>query len=130
MFSVGRRCCLGALSLFLPIMLSGQSLSPSRAPQPVSQVNRILPNADLATRAPLVGHMPRWATPANLVAGSVDSTAELRLTILLRRSAAAQQAFAQLLVDQQTLVRRSITTGYRQQRQARSLGRHRAMCKR
>jgi subtilase family serine protease len=61
-----------------------------------------LPNADLATRAPLVGHVPRWATPANRVAGSVDPTAQLRLTILLRRSSAAQQAFAQLLADQQT----------------------------
>jgi hypothetical protein len=60
------------------------------APQPMSQVNRILPNADLATRAPLVGHVPRWATPANLVAGSVDPAAQLRLSILLRRSFAAQ----------------------------------------
>jgi len=102
MFSAACRCCLGVLSLFLPIMLSGQDLSPSSAPQPVSQVNRILPNADLATRAPLVGHVPRWATPANLVAGSVDPAAQLRLSILLRRSSAAQQAFAQLLVDQQT----------------------------
>jgi pseudomonalisin len=102
MFCVPRWCCLGALSLFLPIMLRGQNLSPPSGPRPVSQVNRILPNANLATREPLVGHVPRWATPRNIVAGSVDPSAQLRLTILLRRSSVAQQAFAQLLVDQQT----------------------------
>jgi subtilase family serine protease len=102
MVSVARSSCLCALWLFLPIMLSGQNLSPSNTLRPVSQVNRISPNADVSTRAPLVGHVPRWATTPNLVAASVDPAAELRLTILLRRSSAAQQAFAQLLADQQT----------------------------
>jgi subtilase family serine protease len=102
MFSVAPRCCLGVLSFFLPALLSSQTLSQSNGLQPVSQVNRIPANADLATGVPLVGHVPRWATPANLVATRVDPAAQLRLTILLRRSSEAQQVFEQLLADQQT----------------------------
>jgi subtilase family serine protease len=101
MFSIGRRCCLSVLSFVLPIMLSAQSLSPPNPLQPVSQANRISLNADLASRVPLTGHVPRWATPANLVAGGVDPATPLRLSILLRRSSAAHQAFTQLLADQQ-----------------------------
>jgi pseudomonalisin len=101
MFSIGRRLCLGVLSFVLPIMLSVQTLSPPNPLQPVSQANRISLNADLASRVPLAGHVPRWATPANLVAGGVDPATPLRLSILLRRSSAAQQAFTQLLADQQ-----------------------------
>src|ERR1700677_4260077 len=102
MSSVALLCCLAVLSCFPPAILNGQTLSPANALQPVHQFNRISPNADLATRAPLVGHVPRWATSANLLATRVDPTTQLRLAILLRRSSEAQQAFARLLVDQQT----------------------------
>jgi subtilase family serine protease len=102
MSSVALLCCLAVLSCFPPAILNGQTLSPANALQTVHQFNRISPNADLATRALLVGHVPRWATPANLLATRVDPTTQLRLAILLRRSSEAQQAFARLLVDQQT----------------------------
>ena len=102
MSSVALLSCLAVLSCFPLSLLSGQTLSPANALQPVHQFNRISPNADLATRAPLVGHVPRWANSANLLATRVEPAAQVRLVILLRRSSEAQQAFAQLLVDQQT----------------------------
>ncbi len=102
MLSTARQCYILALSLLLPVMLSGQSPLQQGTLRPVPQVNRISPDADLALRSPLAGHVPTWATPANLVSGSVDSTAPLRLTILLRRTTTAQAAFLQLLADQQT----------------------------
>jgi hypothetical protein len=92
----------GVLSFLLPFLLSSQTLAQPNGLWQVSQVNRIAANTELATRVALTGHVPRWATPANLVAKRVDPTAQLRLTILLRRSSEAQQAFEQLLVDQQT----------------------------
>lgn len=56
----------------------------------------------MAKLAPLAGHLPRWATSANLVERSVEPATPLQLTVLLRRSAAAQKAFEQLLADQQS----------------------------
>src|SRR5579875_604482 len=71
---------------------------PQQVPRP--QQDRVVSRPDAAVSSVLHGHVPPWAVPAN-DGGEIDSAAPLRLSFTLTRSAERQQAFAQLLEDQQ-----------------------------
>jgi pseudomonalisin len=63
---------------------------------------RVAANPDLTARVQLSGHLPGWARAENTAATTVPVGAPLNVTLALKRDAATQAAFEQLLAEQQT----------------------------
>ena len=59
-------------------------------------------NPDLNPRVQLGGHLPGWVRAENTAAVTVPVSAPLNVTVVLKRDAATEAAFEQLLVEQQT----------------------------
>ncbi len=65
-------------------------------------MRRVAANPDLSARVQLGGHLPGWVRAENTAAGVVPVSAPLEVTVVLKRDAATQAAFEQLLQAQQT----------------------------
>ncbi len=65
-------------------------------------LRRVAANPDLTTRVQLGGHLPGWVHAENTAATAVPVSAPLQVTVVLKRDAATQAAFEQLLAEQQT----------------------------
>jgi subtilase family serine protease len=88
--------------LALPCSAQSSAASALTALRPKTLQRRVAPNADFSERVQLAGHLPRWAQAENQTAvKSVDESATLPVTIVLRRDAATQAAFETLLAAQQ-----------------------------
>jgi pseudomonalisin len=98
MFTLRGHLCVAILCLSLPAS-GGIAQTPNLVP--MHQENRVAQGADLGPRTLLTGHVPRWARAENLTATPVDPTQPLRLTIVMSRAPAVQDAFEQLLAEQQ-----------------------------
>ncbi|HEY1745018.1 MAG TPA: protease pro-enzyme activation domain-containing protein [Granulicella sp.] len=94
---------LAALVSTLSLPLSGQTAQSSAvaALRPIAQANRVAAQANLVTQVRLTGHIPGWATAERQTATAVDLSAPTHVSLLLRRDAAVEAAFEQLLADQQ-----------------------------
>ena len=79
--------------------------APSRAIaslQPVAQADRIAEHPDFTPLTQLSHQLPGWVAGASQSsARSIDLSTAIHITLILRRSDAAQTAFEQLLADQQ-----------------------------
>ena len=70
--------------------------------RPKALQRRVAANPDLNARVQLGGHLPGWARAENTAAATVTVSAPLNVTVVLKRDAATQAAFEQLLAEQQT----------------------------
>jgi subtilase family serine protease len=88
--------------LALPCSAQSPAASALAALRPKTLRRRVAANADFTERVQLAGHLPRWATTENQTAAkSVDLSATLPVTVVLRRDATTQAAFETLLTAQQ-----------------------------
>jgi subtilase family serine protease len=63
---------------------------------------RVAANPDFSAKVQLGGHLPGWVRAENTAAAAVPAGASLNVTVVLKRDAATQTAFEQLLAEQQT----------------------------
>ena len=89
---------LGALQLIPLFALS----APRVVLHPVSQTDRIGSVPDLAERQVLEGYVLPWANANNRTSEEVDPSSRIQLTLILKRSPQAEQAFEELLKEQVT----------------------------
>lgn len=93
-----------ALSL-LPLLAMSPSAAQSLAGvtlQPIAQGNRVAAQPSLAPQMQMTGHLPAWVRASNqVISRTVDLSAPLHVTVLLRRDPAVQAAFEQVLAAQQ-----------------------------
>ena len=81
---------------------STPSANASAALRPKTLVRRVAANPDLNPRVQLGGQLPGWVRAENAAAATVPVSAPLNVTVVLKRDAATQAAFEQLLGEQQT----------------------------
>ena len=100
-----RRSLLSPLACIASLLLSAVPIRANAQPagtlKAVAQPNRV-GVVNPQQRVPLQGHVPVWAARTELAAVPVDTTEPVRMTLVLRRSDAAEAAFQKLLLDQQT----------------------------
>ncbi|HEX4155619.1 MAG TPA: S53 family peptidase [Acidobacteriaceae bacterium] len=87
--------------LALPCSAQSSAASALAALRPKALRRRVAANADFTTRVQLSGHLPGWARAENESAKSVDLSATIPVTVVLRRDAATETAFENLLAAQQ-----------------------------
>ena len=93
---------IGSATVFsLPSQAQAGAATALAALRPTPQ-RRVAANADLAARVQLSGHLPGWARAENTAATAVPVSAPLEVTVVLKRDAATQAAFEELLAEQQT----------------------------
>ncbi len=63
---------------------------------------RVAANPDFSAKVRLGGQLPGWVRAENTAAATVPASASLNVTVVLKRDAATQAAFEQLLAEQQT----------------------------
>src|ERR1700753_1598365 len=99
----------GVLLLAAAAVLATPSSSPAQsdsasaalaALRPQAQ-RRVAANPDMGPRIQLRGHLPGWVRAENTAAAAVPNGASLNVTVALKRDAATQAAFEQLLAEQQ-----------------------------
>src|SRR6201996_2107663 len=99
----------GVLLLAADAVLATPSSSPAQsdsasaalaALRPQAQ-RRVAANPDMGPRVQLRGHLPGWVRAENTAAAAVPNGASLNVTVALKRDAATQAAFEQLLAEQQ-----------------------------
>jgi len=78
------------------------ALSSLAALRPAAQANRIAAVPDFGPQAQLTGHIPIWATADRQTLSPVDLSAQVHISLVLKRAPAVEAAFDQLLADQQT----------------------------
>ena len=101
-FGIPATLLAAGVLLALPCSAQSSAASALTALRPKSFQRRVAPNADFSERVQLTGHLPRWAKAENQTAvKSVDESATLPVTVVLRRDAATQAAFEALLAAQQ-----------------------------
>src|ERR1700743_248328 len=100
----------GVLLLAAAAVLATPSSSPAQsvsawaalaALRPQAQ-RRVAPNPDMGPRVQLRGHLPGWVRAENTAAAAVANRGSLNVAVALKRDAATQAAFEQLLAAQQT----------------------------
>jgi pseudomonalisin len=89
------------LPLEAPLEAQTAANSAAAALQPMSQANRVSAQANFSQQTKLTGHIPAWATADRQTATSVDLSAPMNISLVLRRDPAVETAFEQLLADQQ-----------------------------
>ncbi|HSU18226.1 MAG TPA: S53 family peptidase [Acidobacteriaceae bacterium] len=91
---------LAAASVALPCSAQTSADDALAALRSGTLQRRVTPGADFSARVQLAGHLPRWARTANETA-QASASERLNVTVVLKRDAATQAAFEQLLADQQ-----------------------------
>src|SRR5208282_1217978 len=89
-----RIALLAASVLLVAALFPGKQLS-------AQAVNRITQPVDASRLQPLPNHHPLWASTANNTGGAPADLPLNQLTLVLSRSPQQEQAFQQLLADQQ-----------------------------
>jgi pseudomonalisin len=102
-FVVFQAFSLGILAILSSSGLLAQTRSGGIAVmQPVPQSDRIAADADLGPQTKLSGTIPAWVRAGSQTAGrAVDVSAMIHVSVVLRRDAAVQASFEQLLANQQ-----------------------------
>lgn len=86
----------------IPFLAQSNAVATAQAVLHPRPARRVAANPDLNTRVQLRGHLPAWARAENTAAAAVPVSAPLQVTVVLKRDAATQAAFEQLLAQQQT----------------------------
>jgi pseudomonalisin len=89
------------LPLEAPLEAQTAANSAAAALQPMAQANRVSAQANLSQQTKLTGHIPAWATADRQTATSVDLSASMNISLVLRRDPSVEAAFEKLLADQQ-----------------------------